>query len=132
MESRSAWMPTRREVRPRRRNGFSRSWTRWKMTSRPERRRRSSKVSDARLIERLWFSDDAWARAARLALAPFEGIYSAVVRTRGLLYDAGLLRARATAVPAISIGNLSVGGTGKTPVAAWIASELAARGARPA
>lgn len=104
------------------------------MTPRSERSRgrRAAKGSDARLIERLWFGDDPWARTARLALAPFEGIYSAVVRTRGLLYDVGVLRARATAVPAISVGNLSVGGTGKTPVAAWIASELAARGARPA
>jgi tetraacyldisaccharide 4'-kinase len=32
----------------------------------------------------------------------------------------------------VSVGNLTVGGTGKTPVAAWLARELAARGARPA
>ena len=101
------------------------------MTRRSERKRRA-KATDARLIERLWFSDDAWARTARLALAPFEGIYGSVVRARGWLYDAGILRARATVIPAISVGNLSVGGTGKTPVAAWIAAELTARGARPA
>jgi tetraacyldisaccharide 4'-kinase len=83
-------------------------------------------------MERLWFGDDVWARTGRLVLAPFEGIYGAVVRARGMLYDAGVLRALPTAVPAISVGNLSVGGTGKTPVAAWLASELAARGAHPA
>jgi tetraacyldisaccharide 4'-kinase len=36
------------------------------------------------------------------------------------------------ALPAISVGNLTVGGTGKTPIAAWIAAQLIARDARPA
>ena len=39
---------------------------------------------------------------------------------------------QAGAVPAVSVGNLTVGGTGKTPVAAWMAAALLGRGARPA
>src|SRR5690348_7442624 len=35
-------------------------------------------------------------------------------------------------LPTLSVGNVTVGGTGKTPVAAWIAAELIDRGARPA
>ncbi len=48
------------------------------------------------------------------------------------MYDHGVLPTRATRLPAIGVGNLSVGGTGKTPIAAWIAGELRARGGRPA
>jgi tetraacyldisaccharide 4'-kinase len=51
---------------------------------------------------------------------------------RGVLFDRGALAIHAPPVPAISIGNLSVGGTGKTPVAAWIARSLLDAGARPA
>jgi tetraacyldisaccharide 4'-kinase len=88
--------------------------------------------SPARLIERLWFGADRGAEAARTLLSPFEKVFGGVVGVRDMLYDAGWLRARDTAIPAVSIGNLTVGGTGKTPVAAWIARELALRGAKPA
>ena len=48
------------------------------------------------------------------------------------LYRARIFRAKRLALPAISVGNLTVGGTGKTPVAAWVAARLIARDARPA
>ena len=83
-------------------------------------------------VDRIWWGDDAIARLARVALAPFEGAYRGIVALRGTLYDAGLLPARRTALPALSVGNLSVGGTGKTPFAAYVASELRARGGKPA
>lgn len=83
-------------------------------------------------LERLWFSSDAAARAARAALAPLELLYGGVVALRGALYDAGLFPSRVPLLPAVSVGNLTVGGTGKTPISAWLARELAARGARPA
>lgn len=89
-------------------------------------------MADPSLTERLWFAGGVGARAARLALAPLEGVYRGVVAARGALYDAGVIRARGTAIPAVSVGNLSVGGTGKTPVAAWLAGRLRERGARPA
>lgn len=93
------------------------------MSQRPARRS---------IIERIWWGDDVLARAARLALAPLEGAYRGIVALRGSLYDAGLLPARRTALPAMSVGNLSVGGTGKTPFAAFVASELRNRGGKPA
>jgi tetraacyldisaccharide 4'-kinase len=55
-----------------------------------------------------------------------------VVAARNALYDRGTLRAHGTSIPVVSVGNLTVGGTGKTPVSAWIAGELARRGAAPA
>ena len=70
-------------------------------------------------------------RIARAALSPAEWGYRGVVRCRNALFDAGWLASEDPAVPSISIGNLSVGGTGKTPVAAYVARRLVALGARP-
>lgn len=47
------------------------------------------------------------------------------------MYDRGRLRVRPASIPAVSVGNLAVGGAGKTPVSAWLARELAAHGATP-
>jgi tetraacyldisaccharide 4'-kinase len=86
----------------------------------------------ADVIERVWFGDDVFSRIARVALAPSELLYRAAVGFRTAMYDAGVFETHEAALPVVSIGNVSVGGTGKTPIAAWIASELADRGARPA
>ena len=71
-------------------------------------------------------------RGASVALAPGEAAYGAGVRVRNALYSAGLRRTHRVAVPVLSVGNLTVGGTGKTPVAGWLADLLEARGARVA
>ena len=51
----------------------------------------------------------------RILLYPFALIYGAVVWLRNRLYDAGFFSSIQFSVPVISVGNLSVGGTGKTP-----------------
>lgn len=84
------------------------------------------------LAERAWYSRAPGARLSRAALLPLSWTYRAVTGARNALYDAGVLRSHPLALPAISVGNLTVGGTGKTPIAAWLARELAARGRRPA
>jgi tetraacyldisaccharide 4'-kinase len=84
------------------------------------------------LIERVWSGKDALSRGARITLTPLEAAYRAVTALRGWMYDRSLLRVDASPIPTVSIGNLSVGGTGKTPFAAYVASELARRGALPA
>lgn len=48
-------------------------------------------------------------------LYPVSWIYGAVVTVRNKLFDWGFLRSKSFGVPVICIGNLSVGGTGKTP-----------------
>ena len=80
----------------------------------------------------VWYGDARWSRAVRGLLAPAGWTYASVAWFRNSLYDAGLLTAHESALPTISLGNLSVGGTGKTPVAAWVASRLLEAGARPA
>jgi tetraacyldisaccharide 4'-kinase len=84
------------------------------------------------LADRIWYGHDAVAAAGRALLTPAAQVFSSVVSARELLYDSGWLRSRPTAIPAISVGNVTVGGTGKTPIAAWIARGLLARGAKPA
>src|SRR5687767_7495582 len=84
------------------------------------------------LIDRIWRGDDAVSRTARIALTPFEAAYRAAIAARGWMYDHSLLRVRTSPIPVVSVGNLSVGGTGKTPFAAWLAAELARRGLEPA
>ena len=84
-----------------------------------------------RLLEEVWTGRGRRARAVRALLAPVEALYRAVVTTRGKLYDWRVFRSQDFSVPVLSIGNLSVGGTGKTPVAAWFARALLARSVKP-
>lgn len=58
------------------------------------------------------------------ALRPFEMIYHTVVGAKNRLYDTGVLTGEKLPVPVISIGNLSFGGTGKTPCILFLAKEL--------
>jgi tetraacyldisaccharide 4'-kinase len=83
-------------------------------------------------LERVWYGDSLGARAGRAALWPAEQTFAAAARLRGAMYDRGLLVVHAPAIPALSVGNISVGGTGKTPVAAWAVARLRERGAHPA
>lgn len=64
-------------------------------------------------------------------LTPPELVFRGVVALRDVAYRTGLFRIHPAPVPAISIGNLTVGGTGKTPLVRWLTRELVARGARP-
>lgn len=79
-------------------------------------------------IDALWARDGVGARV----LAPLSWLYGAVTAARNAAFDHGLLRSYALGLPAVSVGNLSVGGTGKTPIAAWLAQRFVSLGARPA
>ena len=71
-------------------------------------------------------SADAW----RLALWPLSVVYGAVVRVRARLYMSGWLRQKRLNATVISVGNLTTGGTGKTPMVIWLAEKLLAEGKR--
>lgn len=83
-------------------------------------------------IERVWFGEAPGDTAARALLWPFEQAYAGIVDLRGRLYDQGVLRRENPSLPTIAVGNLTVGGTGKTPVAAHLVAELMKRGVTPA
>jgi tetraacyldisaccharide 4'-kinase len=76
-----------------------------------------------------WYADGVAPSAMRTLLAPPAWLFARVVDARNARFDADT--ATAAPIPAISIGNLTVGGTGKTPVASWFAARLRARGANP-
>ena len=67
-----------------------------------------------------------------LALRPLSAAFGLGAGLRGVGYRLGVLRTRRAPVPVVSVGNLAVGGTGKTPVTLWVAEGLRARGFRPA
>jgi tetraacyldisaccharide 4'-kinase len=77
---------------------------------------------------------DNWnsVNAVSVALRPLSWLYRGVVAARRAAYGIGLLRSRRFGVPVIVVGNLTVGGTGKTPLVIWIVELLRREGYRPA
>ena len=72
------------------------------------------------------------ATLARGALRIAEVPYSLVVCRRNRQFDAGIRPIERVAVPVISVGNITLGGTGKTPMVEWICRFLRDRGLRVA
>jgi tetraacyldisaccharide 4'-kinase len=87
-----------------------------------------SEPAAARVVEGLWESRSpgAW------LLAPFAVVFGIVIRLRRALYRLGILRTTHPGIPVIVVGNITVGGTGKTPVVAWLVDRLVAAGRKPA
>jgi len=75
-----------------------------------------------------------WYRLSPLSLLlfPFGLLYGLLVRLRRLLYRLNVFSSVRLPVPVIVVGNLTVGGTGKTPLVLWLAAELQRQGWRPA
>lgn len=85
-------------------------------------------------LERAWWAEHPTGsqRAALAPLWPAEAVFRAVVWLRALAYDRRWLAVASSTAPVISVGNVAVGGAGKTPVTHAIAMRLAARGRRVA
>ncbi len=65
-------------------------------------------------------------------LLPFSWLYAAAMALRNWLYESGFYKSEVGFVPLINVGNLRVGGTGKTPHVMWLVEELLRQGQRPA
>lgn len=90
-------------------------------------------MNTTRLLRWLWGNGGGTpARVARWLLAPLAALYWSVMRIRAAAYRKGWVRAVRLPLPAVAVGNLTVGGTGKTPLVAWIARYYVARGRAPA
>ncbi|WP_280540148.1 tetraacyldisaccharide 4'-kinase [Chromohalobacter sp. 11-W] len=78
-------------------------------------------------LQDAWYRDAAWL----MPLRPLAGLYASAMGARRRAYQRGTKTVWAPPVPLIVIGNLSVGGTGKSPLVAWMARWLAERGWHP-
>lgn len=63
-------------------------------------------------------------RVVKRLLTPASWVYALVTGLRNLLYDRSILKSYQPGIPVIVVGNLIAGGTGKTPMVAWIAGKL--------
>ena len=81
---------------------------------------------------RVWARQDSLANVAWLLALPLSFVYGAAVGLRNLLYRGAWLPTKALPGAVVSVGNLTVGGTGKTPTTLWLADELRQRGYRVA
>jgi tetraacyldisaccharide 4'-kinase len=79
----------------------------------------------------LWTSRRPDARLARLALLPASGLWRGAMALREVAYRRGWFGVRDLPLPSVAVGNLTVGGSGKTPIAIWIAQYYVSRGIVP-
>ena len=82
--------------------------------------------SVARFLNSVWYGRNP----VRWVLWPVSLLYLALARLRRTAYARGWRQAVETSVPVIVVGNVSVGGTGKTPFVIWLAEQLKQRGRR--
>jgi tetraacyldisaccharide 4'-kinase len=73
-----------------------------------------------------------WPLPIRVLLLPLSWIYGLVSRAKTWLYTAGILSQKRLNGAVISVGNLTVGGTGKTPMVMWLAEKFLTEGKRVA
>jgi len=78
-------------------------------------------------IQNAWYSKARWL----IVLRPLESLYRAVVGRRRAAYEMRIDSSRSTRVPVIVVGNITVGGTGKSPLTAWLVNHLSENGWNP-
>ena len=79
-------------------------------------------------LTRVWYGEGRGA----ILLLPLSVLYAAIMAVRRWSYKTGLLKQHRVAKPVIIVGNLTVGGTGKTPLVVWLAQRLDAQGLKVA
>lgn len=79
------------------------------------------------MLEHSWYNKSP----LTLALLPLSWLFCAVAVIRRFAYQSGLLKIHRLSVPVIVVGNISVGGTGKTPLVTWLVDLLKQQGYRP-
>lgn len=73
-----------------------------------------------------------WGRALRAPFSIAAFFYCIIIKIRTMLFDTGFFKKMELPLPVLVVGNLSAGGTGKTPLAAWLAMRFLEKGKKPA
>ena len=91
-------------------------------------------MSIEKAIHKIWYPDHntPLLQSSAILLSPPALLYRSLIFLRNSLYDRKILKTCRLSCPVISVGNITVGGTGKTPTVIMIAELLASRGRRPA
>jgi tetraacyldisaccharide 4'-kinase len=78
-------------------------------------------------LDYYWYTRSPWL----VLLTPLSLIFRVIVSLRRFAYKSGIHRSTRVSLPVIIIGNITVGGTGKTPLVAWLAKYLQDKGYKP-
>ena len=78
-------------------------------------------------LDHYWYTRSPWL----LLLTPLSLLFRVVVGARRLAYRVGIKRSTRVSLPVIVVGNITVGGTGKTPLVVWLAAYLREKGHAP-
>lgn len=85
------------------------------------------KTRIARWLEDAWYKD----MYISALIMPLSMLYLDIIRLRRWLYKIGILKSTRLPIPVIIVGNLTVGGTGKTPLVVWLVEFLRQQGYQP-
>ncbi|MFW5950935.1 MAG: tetraacyldisaccharide 4'-kinase [Gemmatimonadota bacterium] len=92
----------------------------------------SERLGPAHVVQKVWEGEDGLGlRLLGAVLTPAELGFRSAVGVRDLVYRTGIANVNASPVPAISVGNITVGGTGKTPMVRWVVRRLLAHDLTP-
>lgn len=80
------------------------------------------------ILNRIWYGGTY----SYVLLLPLSGLFALLVLLRRFLYRQGILQSHRLPVPVVVVGNITVGGGGKTPVTLWLADVLKGKGLNPA
>ena len=84
-------------------------------------------VATNRMTTHIWYDKNVW----QMLLVPLTVIYKTIVWCRRAAFKNGLIKVYRPPVPVVVVGNISVGGTGKTPLCIWLARKLLSYGYKP-
>ncbi|HIL93607.1 MAG TPA: tetraacyldisaccharide 4'-kinase [Cycloclasticus sp.] len=81
----------------------------------------------SRFFDSMWYGQ----RPIALLFVPLTWVFGLIVKLRSLAYNKGWFKSTRLSVPVIVVGNITVGGTGKTPLVIWLAELLKSAGYSP-
>ncbi|MGR5251592.1 tetraacyldisaccharide 4'-kinase [Vibrio astriarenae] len=83
------------------------------------------------MIERIWYQPSTLATCLKPLLWPLSMLFKSISESRRKAFESGEKESYRAPVPVVVVGNITVGGNGKTPVVIWLVEQLQALGFKP-